>query len=411
MDKVHESDEILSEIQRVVSTAGRFPSRDEWHIMRREGQTNITVREIVKNFGSWTKALQKAQNTLLTPQSSKSENFKEQVLKKIESGCKTIEEISASVDRAPKNVLSACKALEKEGLVAISDSGVQIVDEINKCFKANKTLADINGRKIKLAFLTDTHFGSKACQITALLKTLRMCEKEKVQAIIFAGDMMTGVGVYNGQQYDNYANTAEEQEQIAAAMMKTTIPIYALGGNHDYSFYKSNGHNAVRSVASMLPNFYYLGYDAYDLNISEKTVCRIIHPKGGQAYALSYKLQKMLEAAAFEDLCKVMEQGDAPKLKMVVAGHYHTVCQIIRGNIFGLQAGCFEGKTNLVKQYSLIPTIGAWIVEFEIAQRTEQIMNFTPKFVCFNEIEDDYLSYQSVFDKGINKTIVVFSKL
>ena len=72
------------------------------------------------------------------------------------------------------------------------------------------------------------------------------------------------------------------------------LPLYILSGNHD-SWYKDVGADIVEDICNALPNATYLGNNQADLNLDGATI-RLFHGLDGNSYAISYRLQKLVES-------------------------------------------------------------------------------------------------------------------
>jgi hypothetical protein len=234
----------------------------------------------------------------------------------------------------------------------------------------------LGDREIKVGIASDLHFGSKHCQITHLNNFAEECRKEGVTEMICPGDILAGTKVYPGQLYDQYAFTADEQEQSAIANLPEGFRWWILGGNHDYSFIsKASGHNPMRSIASQREDVNYIGYDLATLPILPGVDMIVWHPSGGVPYSISYRLQK---------------------------GHV----QAFVGPIWCCQAGAFEGQTNYLKKKGLVPTLGGWILKVTLG-RNGQIKRVEAPFIRYHqEIENDWQNYRhTVADNMVDKPI------
>lgn len=106
------------------------------------------------------------------------------------------------------------------------------------------------------------------------------------------------------------------------------------------------------------------------------------HPWDGTAYALSYKIQKMIEA---------MESNSKPNILAV--GHYHKAEYMFYRNVHALQTGCFQSQTPFTRGKGISIHMGGWIVTVEVDD-TGTIRRFAPEFIPFySAITEDYKSY------------------
>jgi len=255
---------------------------------------------------------------------------------------------------------------------------------------------------------SDLHFGSHACQITALNQFAHICKKEGVKHIFVPGDVFSGIKVYPGHEYDIYAQSAEEQEASLIKNLPTGFDWFALGGNHDYSFIKKGGgHNALKKVESEREDFHYLGFDDTTIPILNGVDLRMWHPSGGVPYSVSYRLQKGVEQIAYAELSNIIAGiKEKPTVRFLLAGHLHIQMQAMFGSIFGAQCGTFEGQTNYLKRKGLVPNIGGYIIKASLNTKGK-LSKFEAPFYMFEEIEHDWKSYshsyemKKEFEKGI----------
>ena len=243
--------------------------------------------------------------------------------------------------------------------------------------------------------VSDPHFGSKSCQITAVNEFAEIMKQKGVHHIFCPGDLVCGYDVYPGQIHDIYATSATEQEETTLLNLPTGFDWYVLGGNHDYSFIKrGGGYNIVSVIASKRADVHYLGFDQATVPILQNVDLMMVHPSGGVPYSISYRLQKNIEQITIGELQNVVRGvKDKPSIRFVLLGHLHIQMQAMFGSIWGAQCGCFEGQTNYLKRKGLIPSIGGWIVKVSLG-KNGLLKNFESKFYIFDEIQDDWKNYK-----------------
>jgi len=325
------------------------------------------------------------------------------VLKKVK--VITVIDLSNKLDCTPQRILDYVEYHRALGYEISIDEQYVI---FSKDAVSNGTSFDgpLEDTEIIFAVISDPHFGSKACQITALNTFSEIARKKSVKHIFMPGDITAGLGVYAGQQFDLYGLSSGEQEASVILNLPYGFEWYALGGNHDYSFIKSNGHNALLAIQHHRKDFHYIGFDQADVPILKGVDLKMWHPSGGVPYAVSYRLQKGIEQIAFDELTQVVRGvKDLPTVRFVLAGHLHIQMQALFGSIFGMQCGSFEGQTNYLKKKGLVPAIGGWIVRAELGKHG-LLRNFTAKFYVFPEIRDDWKNYNhSLPEKQITEPI------
>ncbi len=254
----------------------------------------------------------------------------------------------------------------------------------------------LESKEIDFGIASDLHFGSKAVQITALNEFCETCRQLGIKYIFVPGDVVAGLRVYPGQEYDLYAHSAEEQAESVLANLPSGFTWFIMGGNHDYAFMKNGGHNIINAIAAQRDDIVACGFDMADVEIMQNVHLRMWHPKGGIPYALSYRLQKGIEQIAQQELKHISNGSkDKPSIKFVAAGHLHTSFYGRFGDITGFQSGAFEGTTNYLKRLGLNPSIGGWTYKCWVNK--DGFVGHNPFFWEFKEIEDDYKNYRHTF--------------
>lgn len=293
----------------------------------------------------------------------------------------------------PKKVFEFINHFRSQGYEIIcNDSDIILSSHITS--DGENVRKPLERKRIKFGVASDLHFGSKHAQISHLLEFCEICRKKGVEIIFVPGDICAGYRVYKGQEFEVYAVSAEEQEESIIMNLPKGFEWYVLGGNHDYSFVKSNGHNPLLTIESIRDDFHYLGFDEADVPILPGVDLRMWHPSGGVPYALSYRIQKKIEQIAFEELSKAARSTNSkPSIRFLLCGHLHVQMQAMFGSIFGAQCGAFEGQTSYLKRKGLYPHMGGYIIDADLAQ-DGLLRSFQAKFYIFpEEVDEDWKNY------------------
>ena len=238
---------------------------------------------------------------------------------------------------------------------------------------------------IKFAIIGDTQMGSKYTQLTHLHSFYDLCEKEGITDVYHTGDMVDGLKMRVGHEYEIYEVSADDMRDdvIKNYPKRDGITTHFISGNHDASIYKQVGYDICQAIANARPDMKYLGRDCALINITPNCVLELRHPWDGTAYALSYKIQKMIEA---------MESDSKPNILAV--GHYHKAEYLFYRNIHALQTGCFQGQTPFTRGKGISVQMGGWIVTVRVDENGS-IQGFAPEFVpYYASIKDDYKNFK-----------------
>lgn len=239
-------------------------------------------------------------------------------------------------------------------------------------------------KTIKFGIMGDTQFGSKYAQITYLHQYYDLCELEGITDVYHTGDVTDGLKMRTGHEYELYEISADEMRDdvIKNYPKREGITTHFITGNHDASIYKHVGYDIGQAIATFRPDMNYLGRDCAVINLTPNCTLELRHPWDGTAYALSYKMQKMIEA---------MESDSKPSILAV--GHYHKAEYLFYRNVHALQTGCFQGQTPFTRGKGISVHIGGWIVTVTVAE-DGSILRFSPEFIPFySSIKNDYKNF------------------
>lgn len=237
---------------------------------------------------------------------------------------------------------------------------------------------------LRFAIMGDTQFGSKYAQITHLHSFYGLCAKEGIKDVYHTGDITDGLKMRPGHEYELYVTSADEmRDDVVKNYPKYEgITTHFITGNHDASLYKHVGYDIGAAIAKDRADMKYLGRDCAVINLTPNCTLELRHPWDGTAYAISYKIQKMIEA---------MEADSKPNILAV--GHYHKAEWIFYRNVHALQTACFQSQTPFTRGKGISVWMGGYIVTIRV-DKDGYIQGFTPEFIpYYKPIKDDYKNY------------------
>lgn len=243
-----------------------------------------------------------------------------------------------------------------------------------------------NGRTVvRFGLMGDTQFGSKYAQITYLHKYYEKIAEAGISNVYHTGDITDGLKMRMGHEYELYEVSADE---MVADVVKNYpkiegIKTHFITGNHDAAIFKQCGYDIGYAIEKDRPDMNYLGRDCAIVNLTPNCTLELRHPWDGTAYALSYKLQKMVEA---------MEADSKPNILGV--GHYHKAEYFLYRNVHCFQTGCFQSQTPFTRGKGISVFMGGWIIEIEVDENG-YIQRIKPEFLPFYAaIKDDYKNWK-----------------
>lgn len=229
------------------------------------------------------------------------------------------------------------------------------------------------GKFYKFGIVSDTHLCDKACALAELHDFYAKCEKEGISEIVHAGDVVAGMNVYRGQAVDLVCYGFEDQLAFCVKNYpKFNGQTFFINGNHDLAYKVEAGANFGRHLAQARPDMVYLG--DYDATIELNGVkIGLHHGAGGASYALSYKIQRLLQNI-----------GAGQKPQVYVAGHWHASLVMFNRNIHAFLPGCFQRPTDFSVRLGLPNTVGGWIVEMEVGEdKHRSILSLKSQYVAY----------------------------
>ncbi len=287
-------------------------------------------------------------------------------------GGRSIGDLADAVDKSPATV--------KRWLADLQTRGYNLA-QAGESWRLDTYVAPAEARvdhstreaRLRIGIVSDTHLGSKQQQLSHLEDFYARCQAAGVTDVYHAGDLLAGDGVYKGQTGEIFQHGEDDQVDYAAEAYprREGVRTHVIGGNHDLVFVMHGGADPIRQLAAMRDDIDYLGpYSAW-VQLAPNCVLYLVHGAGATAYAISYKLQKLIES---------FEGGRKPHLAAV--GHWHQRAYMFARNVHGMLAGCFEAQTDFERRRALQPQIGGTILELEFAD-DGSVQTVKPEFVTY----------------------------
>jgi predicted phosphodiesterase len=219
-----------------------------------------------------------------------------------------------------------------------------------------------------------THIGSAYANLKGLEAFYSEAKRLGASVVLHCGDVCDGAKMYKGQEYEQTDIGWEAQAKRFESVAPDVLPTQFITGNHDESLKKLAGMAPGPDLARRRPDWTYLGESygrvMFDAGGDRKCLVDLMHPGGGTSYAISYRLQKIIEQ---------LEGGTKPDLLGV--GHYHKAEWLPSyRNISGIQAGTFQWQTPFMRDHALAAHVGGWVVRVRIGNNCNV---FSTTFVAF----------------------------
>lgn len=303
----------------------------------------------------------------------------ERLVNLLRRGPCTVEQLADELDRGPSTIRAMLDELQEQGYgIRETPYGALEIAATSELDAEPVRHAGQVESTFKIALVSDTHLCSTHQQLTALRDFYRIAADEGVKRVYHSGDVIAGEGVYRGQQYDLFLVGHDNQVDYVVKHYPDDVPTTFITGNHDLAYLSRTGIDPGRAIARERPDMEYVGQWARRVEVAPGIYLDLTHGSGGVAYAISYKLQKAIEAYA---------PGDEPHI--LSDGHYHVMMQMYRRGVWAYHPGCFEGQTGLLRRLKVHPVIGGWVLTIHVDE-PGRIGAIESRFIQFEERERDY---------------------
>ena len=231
---------------------------------------------------------------------------------------------------------------------------------------SNQTDLSTLPAKGEVGVITDTHLCSVAERLDVLNDAYDEFARRGIKTVLHCGDMSDGWKEY--RNHINFVHHHGDQEQAKYVIenfpRRKDITTYTIGGNHDDSYGASkidrlslvvNGfHHHGRHIEGR-KDIKYLGQYSHYLIFPQEVRVHLLHPRGNNAYSLSYKQQKRAEAFA---------KNERPDLQL--SGHFHTYCHIVHDSTHMIACPGMQDETEYFKRLGFARSIGFMVLRYNI---------------------------------------------
>jgi len=286
-----------------------------------------------------------------------------------------------------KSLVEICKTLELKdyeviGLVELMKQDGELVDYVNGEIVRLKSPIQQEGvykipvknGEIKFIALSDIHYASKWDNARLVEYAYELAEKDNCQFVTNSGDIFEGD--FHGKRPDHIyqvkALGLEQLDYVVNKYPKSAIPTYYITGNHENTFIKTCGADVGKMLADKRPDLTYLGMDLGDLMVG-KTLIRLRHGSGGNAYAKGYKLQKY---------CETLLTNNLPSI--ILQGHFHYSAYFKNRDIYCFNVPSLQSYTPYAKSLGLPQEIGFWEITYNVDEKGN-IVSLVPELYQFED--------------------------
>jgi len=209
--------------------------------------------------------------------------------------------------------------------------------------------------RFKIGAISDTHYGSVWCAKDKIKELCDRLEDEGVALIIHCGDWVDGILRKEDIQYQDAIGADRQIQAVAEHFPYPKTKVVGIGGSHDVSYLRKFGLDVLRLLQHHRPDIEFLGYHEARIELLENVMLGIMHPRGGAAYARTYRLQK------------IVEQLGESRPEILLLGHFHYSAYLFYLGTHAFHVPCCQFQTLHLRERALLPTIGALVLQFDFS--------------------------------------------
>ena len=250
------------------------------------------------------------------------------------------------------------------------EEAVQVLRQLKHKPRVSRNTVEhfYDSKKCKIGIISDTHIGSKYFNQKIWDDAVHVFNTEKVDAIYHPGDIIEGMSNREGHIYElEILGTTKQMDRAGELINLFNSPFFYITGNHDeWSKKKSDqGLEVGPELEKRLKRGKFLGEYEADVKLAPGVTMRLTH-EGQTAYALSYSIQKRINALA---------GGTKPDI--MFNGHLHKMLYMFYRNIHAFESGSTQEQTPFARMKGSPSMTGFWTCELDYSKT--KLIGITPK--------------------------------
>ena len=296
-----------------------------------------------------------------------------EVVRAVQGGAKSMMDLANVLDCSPKQAQARVDdAIEAGHTLDINAAG-ELAFELPAAEVAQVHDVPVDGRGwTRFAVMSDLHVGSKHCYEDEIGRFVTNAHREGYTNVLIPGDLCEGNLRHHGFEYEvsHFGFDAQVSQLLKVLPELDGLTYHYCVGNHEVNswwksigmrpdiaiqnFAEAHGRRDLIASGAMLPNMEsaYLLLNPGDPETEIKV--ELSHTDDRKAYAISYPLQKHVEA---------YQPGSKPHV--LLKGHLHChSCFDLRG-IVCVQTMCFKGQGAWERSKRMAPTVGGILMDIK----------------------------------------------
>jgi len=215
-------------------------------------------------------------------------------------------------------------------------------------------IVSFEGEHIRFTLTGDLHLGSLYTNPDHVYSMYEESRKARCEFIAIGGDVCEGMSNRPGHVYElSHIGYDAQKAHAKDVLGQWDKNMYLIDGNHDRWFIKASGAYIIKDICNALgERFIFLGHDEGDISLKGKATLKLWHGEDGNSYAISYRVQKIIES---------LTGGTKPGI--LSCHHVHKFNYIFERHIHAISAGCIQRQTKWMRSKRLAAHTGFVIVD------------------------------------------------
>jgi hypothetical protein len=303
-------------------------------------------------------------------------------------GALTLDELAAKTHSTRGSVLDALDALRAAGTSLVDAGGrwtIPAAPAVRNQFGSSDLPIYMSRPDGTYLFgaTGDNHLGSKYARLDVLDDLYDEFAAQGVDRVFNAGNWVDGEARFNVHDLAVHGMHAQLQHLADEYPRRPGITTYSVAGDdHEGWWAQREGVDIGRYAERVMrdsgrEDWVDLGYmEAYvrlrHAQTGAECMLHLMHPGGGSAYAVSYTVQKIVEA---------YDGGDKPAV--LLAGHYHKMSYNLIRNVHAIQTGTTQDQTPFMRKRKLAAHVGGVVVQLRQDPQTGAIKSCRTEFLNY----------------------------
>ncbi len=290
----------------------------------------------------------------------------------------TVVEIADAMECAPRRVRELLDAMTDAGhLITMVGDDVQLTAEPRTGGEHKIDVHAETDGVYRFGIVADSHLCSKYERLDVLEALYDEFARQGLDTVYHAGNYIDGECRFNRHDIHTAGMDNQLNYFLDQYPQRDGIATHYISGDCHEGWYRGvdvGAHLQRMARERGRTDLHYLGYMESDVTYCApegKTTLRLIHPGGGTAYALSYRMQKIVES---------LSGGEKPQV--LVCGHFHKSEYIYLRGVHCIQAACTQDQTPFMRKKQNACHLGGWVIEMGVNERGS-VTWFKQQFIPF----------------------------